>query len=521
MNVFDSIKDNSWNGKNIKIEKNNLTFSKNGKASHKIELDRGSYSLNFVLKKRTGNGKINFSVLSSNGDILFSKDVSATKSTWTEYRFSFEIGLDYKHGFLKIDRPDNAFGTVELGRVRLNLDDSEEREKKIGDLKARKKKNKDVVLPSIYDLQNFAKRNERIAVVVPYGIYGGAEIYIKRIIENINLDNYDIEFLYMNKNKMMFIFDDPRINKKLCRSIDSLKGTLKSNDYDYIIYYNRADIYKTLSSLKQNKEIGSKLIEIYHSDFEWPGSLSKIKERKNIDLLISVSDSLALDISGIEKHQRKVIPVGIDLDKFNIKNRDDSLREKYLQDKYKYIIGTVARISPEKNVDYILQLAPKMKECFFLIAGDGPDLKNLKETALNLDIENIEFIGFQKNIEKIYPIFDAFLLPSRMEGTPISILEAMACGVPVFTSNVGAISDIVKDGETGFFIRKNPFFDVKIIRQNISNNDVRIAALNYVERKHDVFSNSKIFIKNIVNVDDFFEEAEIKEDDVILEGEFI
>jgi glycosyltransferase involved in cell wall biosynthesis len=64
----------------------------------------------------------------------------------------------------------------------------------------------------------------------------------------------------------------------------------------------------------------------------------------------------------------------------------------------------------------------------------------------------IEFLGHQKEIEKIYKIADILVLTSEREGTPNVVMEAMATGLPVISTNVGGIPDIVYDSETGFLI---------------------------------------------------------------------
>src|SRR5690606_4372572 len=101
---------------------------------------------------------------------------------------------------------------------------------------------------------------------------------------------------------------------------------------------------------------------------------------------------------------------------------------------------------------------------------------------------------------RYYGIFDAFMLTSKMEGTPISILEAMASGVPVFTSNVGQISSIIEDGETGFFLSDNPSKDAQLIRDNMFNHDVILQARKYVEETHDQEVITAKFVNSIIDI---------------------
>ena len=94
-------------------------------------------------------------------------------------------------------------------------------------------------------------------------------------------------------------------------------------------------------------------------------------------------------------------------------------------------------------------------------------------------ITNCKLLGFTDNVEEHYEYFDAFVLASKMEGTPISILEAMATGTIVFSNMVGAIPDILEDQVTGYRIYNNPEIDSEIIRQNIDEYDTINEGIEY------------------------------------------
>ncbi|MDT0675697.1 glycosyltransferase [Autumnicola musiva] len=82
--------------------------------------------------------------------------------------------------------------------------------------------------------------------------------------------------------------------------------------------------------------------------------------------------------------------------------------------------------------------------------GAGIDELGLKELAKFCNLENAEFLGYQQNIEDIWDNFHALILPSRFEGSPLALLEAMACGRTAIASNAGGISELICDGHTGF-----------------------------------------------------------------------
>lgn len=329
-----------------------------------------------------------------------------------------------------------------------------------------------------------------IAIIIPYGIYGGAEVYIENILKN-KPQNLSISLLYLNDNKILHNIKNYNgiTNKKFQKSEEFIKDIVSSN-YQYIVYYNRLDIYNTLISLKKTGRIRSKLVEIYHSDFLWPGSLSSIKYREQLYKLITIAPSLANDISGIEG-KKEIVPVGIDFSRF--KDEKNKLLKAELGVSGT-IIGTVARLSKEKNIDALVNLASKMKDINFIVLGDGPERENLESLILSKDLKNFKLLGHINNPEIFYSIFDAFILLSRMEGTPISILEAMACGVPVFSNGVGAIKDIIKHNKTGYILQGNMDSYPSEIRESLSKSeDIISSAKEYVKENHDIILNSQKF----------------------------
>ena len=86
-----------------------------------------------------------------------------------------------------------------------------------------------------------------------------------------------------------------------------------------------------------------------------------------------------------------------------------------------------------------------------LLIGDGPERKNLEELCRQLNLcDDIRFLGKQDAIEELLALADVFLLPSENESFGLAALEAMACEVPVVSSNAGGIPEVNIEGETGF-----------------------------------------------------------------------
>lgn len=211
---------------------------------------------------------------------------------------------------------------------------------------------------------------------------------------------------------------------------------------------------------------------VFHSYFgRWKTELYKFIERrlaKQTDGIIAISplqrDELALEhlICKIEKI--KVIPLGFDLGKFQ-----ENLADKRIQTRLKYnlaedevAVAIVGRLAPIKNHDLFLevvaQLAQKQVRARYFIVGDGSEKEHI-ETSIQ-QIHNqygnlIEMTSWITDIATFNAGMDIICLTSNNEGTPVSLIEAQACNLPVISTDVGGVRDIVKDGETGFIVAPN------------------------------------------------------------------
>ncbi len=119
------------------------------------------------------------------------------------------------------------------------------------------------------------------------------------------------------------------------------------------------------------------------------------------------------------------------------------------------LIISTAVLRPKKNIDLVLDVAARMPEASFLIIGDGPELARLEERVVREDLGNVRFLG-KKSQPEVRAWLDRahlFLCTSLVDGTPTSVLEGMARGLPIVTSNCAEFSGIVDHGETGYVIK--------------------------------------------------------------------
>jgi len=150
------------------------------------------------------------------------------------------------------------------------------------------------------------------------------------------------------------------------------------------------------------------------------------------------------------------IRTGIDLDRF--RPRDKSATRKQLGVPKKTVIGILATLRDWKGHDYLLDallvLRRQFPDLYLLVVGDGPRRTHLEGRVDELGLRDIvRFAGNQDNAEQWLATMDVFALPSYgEEGVPQAIMQAMACGLPVISTRVGAIPEAVVADRTGLLI---------------------------------------------------------------------
>ena len=141
---------------------------------------------------------------------------------------------------------------------------------------------------------------------------------------------------------------------------------------------------------------------------------------------------------------------------------EDFLRKKYNNSNNEIRLLFLARIEKEKGIYELIYtyelLKNKYKYIKLMIAGDGREEKNIKRLVSERKIENVEYLGFVEGQSKIsaYRNCHIYLFPSYSEGMPTSVLEAMACGLPVITTAVGGLVDFFKSNTNGFMLEVPP-----------------------------------------------------------------
>jgi glycosyltransferase involved in cell wall biosynthesis len=117
---------------------------------------------------------------------------------------------------------------------------------------------------------------------------------------------------------------------------------------------------------------------------------------------------------------------------------------------YCLYLGRITKIKrPDRLMEVGIILKTKKIEVSFLIAGDGDLLQEMQKSSAQLDLPFI-FLGWQHNLAALFSVANILVMTSDNEGTPLSIVQAQLSGVPVISTNVGSVCEVLLDGESGF-----------------------------------------------------------------------
>jgi glycosyltransferase involved in cell wall biosynthesis len=167
-------------------------------------------------------------------------------------------------------------------------------------------------------------------------------------------------------------------------------------------------------------------------------------------------DLVALGVAPREKFS--VIRLGIDLDERVLSGEaSHDLRRLFGVSPETFVVGWIGRMTAIKRLDDVLlafhRLRARGVDATLCLVGDGPQKADVERRAHELGIaRNVLFVGYQREVAEYYRFFDALLLPSANEGTPVVAIESLVAGRPVVATRVGGVPDVVEDGTSGFLV---------------------------------------------------------------------
>jgi len=317
-------------------------------------------------------------------------------------------------------------------------------------------------------------QKEKLLFIITQGTWGGAQKYTielgKKLLTKYEVcfaigENYEELATKLPKETKSYKLKNLVRNicpKKDLKAIKEIRNLVKKLNID-IVHLNstKAGVLGSLA-LKKSK---AKVIYTAHGwIFNEPLSAHKKKlytflekytsRYKDVIIVLSQKEKNDAVRIGIQEEKLAVIPLGIEKPTFL--SKEDARKQLNLDLKTK-IFGTIANFYRTKGLDILIEAAKNHKNLNFAIIGDGMEKKLLESLIKGHKLKNIKLLGKKDEASKYLKAFDAFILPSRKEGFPYVLLEAMAAGLPIIATKVGGIEEMLSKYENKILVEKeNP-----------------------------------------------------------------
>lgn len=240
-----------------------------------------------------------------------------------------------------------------------------------------------------------------------------------------------------------------------------LKGLCGAAGVDVLHTHNAAQwFYGTFAAM------GGRMVSLVHTQHSVPGdkpsrlpiALKCLASRTRAVVSVAGCVSRYLSSSvGLQESDIRLIHNGIGTERYDGRVRKETAREMLGIPKDRLTIGAIGRFVPIEDQGNLLSAFKAVADILpgvqFVLAGDGPLQGELARCAWSLGIgEKVFFLGGQCDVPQILAALDVFVLSSLREGLPMTLLEAMASGLPSVVTEVGGNGEVMRDGETGCLV---------------------------------------------------------------------
>ncbi|MGP0071327.1 MAG: glycosyltransferase [Bryobacteraceae bacterium] len=359
-----------------------------------------------------------------------------------------------------------------------------------------------------------AQRRERVALVTTQLGPGGAEKVLYDIAGTLCSSRFetllfatqsrDDRWLAKWRERVDYVYDlarvvaSDRITAALCSAVANWRC-------DYLLLQNSLYGYAALPQLK--KMLPSiKIIDVNHYlDEGWDQIASTAEVASCLDVRIALAGSVRDRLLRTGTPESKILLVknGVDLDRF----RPSPIK---VADSLKQILFA-ARLTPRKRPLLMVEIARELcalrpqRDFRFIIAGDGPEESRLRRRVHQLGLDAL--FDFRGQVDDLAPLFtasDLLIIPSRSEGVPLVVLEALASARPVVASQVGAIPEVL-DSSCGILIERydeaSEFARAihALLDQPERREKMGAAGRRKVEANHDIRKTGEAFAQLFVN----------------------
>lgn len=209
------------------------------------------------------------------------------------------------------------------------------------------------------------------------------------------------------------------------------------------------------------------------------------------DMLITINQEDYQRAGGFHAKQvRRIHGVGIQADTAELLDEagKQRLRQELDLPEDCVVLLSAGELNDNKNQMMVLKAMKEMadEKCCYLMCGKGPCREKLAEYVKNAGLEKqVRFLGYRKDLKHILQIADIFVMPSKREGMPTVVMEAMAYGLPVVGTDIRGNNELIEEGRNGYLV---PVDDEKSMAEHVS----RLAGNEKLRMDMGRFSKTKI-----------------------------
>jgi len=345
---------------------------------------------------------------------------------------------------------------------------------------------------------NPQNNKKRVLIAIPWMTFGGAETlitnYCKRVVDAVDLTfltsikaPHEWEYKFQELSKK--IYHMPNILPSESYNLDFISYLINQNDIEILHIVHSGYVFDMLKELKQRHPTLVVIVTVFND--RAPYFQQSVNRVQYIDTFTSDNSHVIHEYKKLlpGKTDLRLIPNGVDAQKtFNPLSYDRLVMRSQLGvEDGEVAFVFIGRLSEEKNPDVFVDFAKRMIDTTdttrFYIIGDGLERHNIENTVSAINSDRLSYLGYKSDVSPYLAACDVFVLPSSIEGFPLSILEAMAMEVIPLASRVGGVPDVITDGIDGFLVAPGSVKELEKAAKKIVNNEVLLKEMKDKARK--------------------------------------